>query len=77
MLVPSVEISGYSGHDGKEFTPATRILTVGVVPGHELEQLVQENDGQREFHHRDPLCESQRSDLEHSLDKKFNFSLKL
>ena len=70
MLEPSVQISSDSGHDGKEFTPAACFLTVGIVPGHPLEQLVQENDRQRELHDCDPLCESQGSDLEHNLKRE-------
>ncbi len=45
-------------------------LTVGEVPGDELEELVQEDDGQRELEHGDPLVDRQRSHLEHSLEKR-------
>ena len=70
VLAPSVEISSDSGQDGDKFTWAACFLTVGVVPGHPLEQLVQENDGQRELHYHEPLCETQRSDLEYGLKSK-------
>ena len=71
MLVPGEKV-GYEGdHNGAKFVPAEgNVLTVGVVAGHELEGLVQQDDGQRELHDGHPLSHGQRRDLEHGLKGK-------
>ena len=45
-------------------------LTVGVVPGDELEGLVEQQDGQRELQHHHPLIEGEGGDVEDNLGEK-------
>ena len=66
VKVPRVAVSDDDGQDGDQLAPL-EILTIGVVPRDELEQLVEEDDWQRELHHGHPLLERQRGDLEHVL----------
>ena len=45
-------------------------LTVGVVPGDELEGLVEQQDGHGELQHHHPLIEGEGGDVEHNLNVK-------
>lgn len=75
VLVPGVKVGRHNGQDCAQLQPPGGVdlfaclltLTLGVVARDKLEQLVEQNDGKRELHHRDPLGEAQRGHLEHSL----------
>ena len=47
-----------------------RCVLLGEVPGHELEDLVDEDDGQGERGHHLPLGERERRDLEDGLRRE-------
>ena len=68
--VPSVDVSHNDGQNGQELTPLEILLTIRVVPGNELEELVEYDDGQRELHDSHPLLEREGSDLENVLKGK-------
>lgn len=51
------------------------VTKVQVVPGDELEQLVQQDNGQRHLQHHHPLGEVQRGDLEDDLGGATTFRL--
>lgn len=53
--------AAFAGSLLRWFTP------VQVVPGKKLEQLVQQDDGQRDLQHHHPLGRIQRGDLEDDL----------
>lgn len=69
MLVPGVEVSEESDEDGRQLgPPKVGLLTLNVVPGSELEELVKEDDRQGELHDGDPLGEGQVGNLENVLE---------
>ena len=72
---PGVEIGGGQGRNCETLTPMPqhvrhKRLTVGVVPGDELEGLVEQQDGQRELQHHHPLIEGEGGDVEHNLSQE-------
>jgi len=69
VLVPGVEVSDESDDNGRQLGPPEGgLLTLNVVPGGELEGLVEEDDGQGELHDGDPLGEGQVRNLENVLE---------
>ena len=74
MLVPGVEVSHESDENGRQLGPPEGgLLTLNVVPGGKLEELVEEDDRQRELHDGHPLGEGEVGNLENVLkDEKEN-----
>ena len=46
------------------------ILTLQVVAGNELQHLINEDDGEGEFQHHQPLLHAQVSELEDHLERR-------
>jgi hypothetical protein len=73
VLVPRVEVSHEGDNDGRQFGPPERgCLTLYIVPGGELEGLVEEDDGEGELHDGHPLGKGEMSNLEYVLLEKNN-----
>ena len=68
----SVEVSSDVGSpDGAHLHESEEHAhTVGELARDELERLVQEDDGEGDLQHRDPLFQVERRDLEHGLHER-------
>ncbi len=71
-LVPIVAVGNDCHGDTRQLLQPAKhaaILTVGVVAGHPLEDLVHEDDGHRELHDGHPLVDAEGSDVEDNVEE--------